>query len=81
MNITLRNIPPDIARAIYRKAKDDRTSLNRTVINMLLDTVDTPKRIRYRDLSDLAGSWTKEQADEFDQDVAEQRKIDPEMWK
>ena len=80
MNITLRNIPPDVARAIRRKAKRDGTSLNRTVINMLCETVGA-KPACYRDLDAFAGSWTKEQADEFDRTLAEQRKIDPEMWK
>ena len=76
MNVTLRNIPPDIARAIRQRAKRDGTSLNRTVINLLQE-----KPTRYRDLDAFAGSWTKEQADEFDRTLAEQRKIDPEMWK
>ena len=33
--ITVRNLPPDLARAIRQKAKRERTSLNRTVISLL----------------------------------------------
>ena len=83
--ITLRNLPPDLARLIRQKAKADGTSLNRTVINLLREKVSAPKvrpkQTRYRDLDALAGSWTKKQADEFDRELTAQRKIDPEMWK
>jgi plasmid stability protein len=83
--ITIRNLPPDLARAIREKAKADGTSLNRTVINLLRDRPDVPKsrpqRARYRDLEALAGSWTKAQAAEFEKELAAQRKIDPELWK
>lgn len=32
------------------------------------------------DLDALAGSWTKEEADAFDEHLADQRKIDPELF-
>jgi plasmid stability protein len=83
--ITIRNLPPDLARAIREKAKADGTSLNRTVINLLRDRPAAAKsgrqRARYRDLDALAGSWTKAQAAEFEKELAAQRKIDPELWK
>lgn len=37
----------------------------------------TPKK--YRDLSDIAGTWVEDP--EFDAILAEQRRIDPELWK
>jgi len=83
--ITIRNLPPDVARVIRQKAKIEGTSLNRTVINLLRERVDPPKRrtkgTRYRDLSALAGSWTRAEAAEFNKHLAAQRKIDPELWK
>jgi hypothetical protein len=36
---------------------------------------------RYHDLDELAGSWSKQEADAFDQALGKQRTIDPEMWK
>lgn len=78
-------MPPDLAREIRKKAKEEGTSLNRTVINLLRDKVATHKRAgkrtRYRNLDAISGSWTKAQADEFDKYLAKQRKIDPELWK
>jgi plasmid stability protein len=83
--ITIRNLPPDLARTIREKARTEGTSLNRTVINLLRERAAANKsgrqRTRYRDLDALAGSWTKAQAAEFEKELAAQRKIDPELWK
>lgn len=83
--ITIRNLPPDVARVIRQKAKFEGTSLNRTVINLLRERVTEPRRsakkTRYRDLSALAGSWTRAEAAEFNKHLAAQRRIDPELWK
>lgn len=35
---------------------------------------------RHHDLDHLAGTWSEEAAAEFDAALAEQRKIDPELW-
>ena len=82
--ITLRNVPPHVARQIQRKAREDKTSLNRAVIALLDERATTqeekdPKAPR-RDLRFLVGTWTKEEAAAFDAHLAEQRKIDPELW-
>ncbi len=83
--ITIRNLPPDLARTIRQRAKADGTSLNRTVINLLRERTAATKngrpRARYRDLDALAGTWTKAQAAEFEKELAAQRKIDLELWK
>ena len=81
--ITLRNIPSDLSRRIERRAKDKGSSLNRTVIQILDDALGTSKKRAARlhhDLDHLAGSWSEDEAREFDEDLAAQRKIDPELW-
>lgn len=78
--ITLRNIPPRVAQAIRKKAASEKTSLNKAVIG-LLEVSTGHKHEKKRDLSRWAGSWTKEEADAFDRNLAEQRKIDWEMWR
>jgi len=35
----------------------------------------------HHDLDHLAGTWSDEEAAEFDAALAEQRKIDPELWR
>ena len=82
--ITLRKVPPHLARQIERKAREDKTSLNRAVIALLDERTTTLKEREpgtpRRDLSFLVGMWSKEEADAFDANLAEQRKIDPELW-
>lgn len=81
--ITLRNIPPAVAQRIEERAARTGLSLNKTVIRMLeesFDLVDGAPLDRHGDLDDLAGSWTDEDAREFDRVLAEQRRVDAEMW-
>lgn len=85
--ITLRNVPPPVARAIEQKAKRERLSLNRAVVGLLEEATGHPKSkakapkktFRY-DLDKFSGSWTKEEADEFDASLKEQRQVDPKDW-
>ncbi len=82
--ITLRNLPPAVARAIREKAKKERTSLNRAVISLLEEATGLTSRrkeVLHHDLDRFAGCWTKEEYDEFMGALREQRQIDPEMWK
>jgi hypothetical protein len=82
--ITLRNLPPELEKLIEEEAAESGLSLNRTVIRLLEKsagprTGKQKKRV-YRDLDHLAGSWSDEQKAEFDRALAEQRRIDPELW-
>jgi len=80
--ITLRNLPPEVARVIRKKATTEKTSLNKAVIGLLEESAGGGLKARKkRDLSRWAGSWTKEEADAFDRNLAEQRQIDWEMWR
>ena len=37
--------------------------------------------VRYHDLDELSGSWAREDAEEFEAALREQRSIDPELWR
>ena len=82
--ITLRNIPPDVARHIEERSAQSGLSLNKTVIAILEDGLGLSDagrpRARHNDFDEFCGIWSKEEADEFDRLLAEQRQIDPEMW-
>jgi hypothetical protein len=82
--ITLRNLPPKLAATLQRKAAESGLSLNRTVIRLLEESLGLrPKGTRrhpYHDLDFLVGAWTEEEAAQFDEALAQQRKIDPEIW-
>jgi len=80
--ITLRNIPPETAKKVERKAHDWNLSLNRTVLRILENALhDEGGDVRHHDLDDLVGIWSAEEAREFDEALAEQRRLDPELWK
>lgn len=83
--ITLRNLPPDLAEFIAAKARAEKRSLNQTVIQLLQKAAGLAQakepEVTYHDLDHLAGSWTEEEAREFDALIKEHRRIDEEMWR
>lgn len=83
--ITVRNLPPEVARVIREKAKREKISLNRAVISLLEEATGTGQRkrgdVRHHDLDRFAGCWSQEEYDEFMEALWEQRQIEPEMWK
>lgn len=85
--ITLRNVPPPVARAIRERAKRESLSLNRAVVGLLEEATGqpqnkarAPKQALYHDLDKFSGSWTKQEADEFERSLKEQRKVNPKDW-
>ena len=82
--ITLRNIPPEVAKAIQRKADEENMSLNRAVIRLLEEALELRHGKRrkpiHRDLDELSGCWSDEEAATFDEALQAQRTIDPELW-
>jgi hypothetical protein len=81
--ITVRNLPPAVAKAVRLKAKRERLSLSQAVVKLLESATAEaqPKEPTvHHDLDRFFGTWTKEEADEFDEALREQRRIDPEMW-
>lgn len=81
--ITLRNLPPGLVKTIRQKAEEQGTSINKAVITLLEQRTGSGskkngKKALHDDLDSLAGSWTREEAEEFDKSLASQRTIDPE---
>ena len=54
-------------------------------VNQLLKKIFAVSKMRrdglHHDLDHLAGSWSADEAAEFDKDLAAQRKIDQELWR
>ncbi len=80
--LTLRNIPEDLEREIRRIAEERRTSINKTVRELLYKALgmDTPSE-KKRDLSDFAGFWDEKEAEEFEKAADVFEAIDEEVWK
>lgn len=76
--ITLRNVPPDLAEALDREKRRRGLSLSRTVIELLSQSLGVRER-RSNGLGRLAGHWSDERAREFTCMLAPFGDIDPEM--
>ncbi len=82
--ITLRNIPPDVVRAVERRASREGQSLNKAVLELVAEGAglkNRARKVRHTDLDSLFGTWSKKQADAFDRQLRELRTVDPEVWK
>ena len=82
--VTLRNIPPALNRIISARGRAKKMSLNKAVIDLLeehMGDATQSKVSESHDLDDLAGSWSKREADAFDKALARQRSIDKDLWK
>lgn len=81
--ITLRNLAPELAAKLREKSQQSGLSMAKTVILLLEERlgIGTNRPQKHDDdLASLAGSWSSDQADEFDQTLAEQRTVDPDLW-
>lgn len=77
---TLRNVPPALDRALRRRAKQLSKSLNEVALEALTRGAGVEHEVReHADLDFLFGSWVDDP--EFDQAIADQRKIDPDLWR
>ena len=83
MTITVRNLPPAVAKAVRDRARKENLSLNRAVICLLEEATGGPRarKVVHHDLDHLAGRWSEEEYQQFMTALAEQRPIDPEMWR
>lgn len=82
--VTVRNVPPEVARLIERRARQRKTSINKAVVELLAETAGLGKHTRpvlHHDLDHLAGVWSQREAAAFDQVLAEQRAIEPDVWR
>jgi len=83
--VTLRKLSPALSRAIRRKADETRSSISKTVINLLEESVGIRRARKERrihhDLDKLSGAWTRDEAATFRVALETQRTIDSDLWK
>ena len=75
-----------LAREIEEVARRERVSRNQAVLRLLrqgvgLDEPPAEKEVIGSSLDWFIGSWTEEEAREFDEAVADFERIDEELWK
>jgi hypothetical protein len=79
-HLTIRNVSPELAAALEREKRDRGTSLNSTVLELLEGALGVGAR-RSNGLAKLAGTWSKEQYQRFEEAVALTEQIDEELWR
>jgi hypothetical protein len=80
MQYTLRRIPREVDKALRQKAKSEGKSLNQIAVEALTRGAGVePGETKNHDLDFAFGSWIEDP--EFDRIIAEQRQIDPDLWK
>jgi plasmid stability protein len=79
-NLTVRNVPDDLAKALKLEKRRRGESLNKTVIELLSQGLGVG-RTRSNGLGRLAGSWTEEEYQRFEKAVAGFEQIDEELWR
>jgi plasmid stability protein len=80
MQYTLRNVPPELDRALREKARREGRSLNDVAIEALRRMMEVgPGAVRQRDLADIVGTLQEDPA--LDADLSAQRQIDSDVWK
>jgi plasmid stability protein len=79
MQYTLRNVPKELDRALKARAKLLGKSVNQVTLEALAQGMQ--QTLRRRNLRTMPGSWSKSEAEAFEEALASQRSIDQELWK
>jgi hypothetical protein len=79
MTLTLRNIPSEVAEALERESERSKTSLDEAAILLLRRAVEVEEA--GNGLVELAGTWTEEEFQRFEEAVAITEQIDEELWR
>ncbi len=79
--LTIRNVPPNLACALENEKHRRHKSLNQTVIDLLAAALGVGTLPRSNGLAKLAGQWTPEEHQEFNDAIAVTEQIDEELWR
>ncbi len=76
--LTVRGVPDDVADRLASIAGERGQSLNKTVVEILEKAVGAGSQASWLD---RYVTWTDEDVAEFEEGLAVQRVIDPELWR
>jgi plasmid stability protein len=80
--LTIRNVPRELADALEAEKRRRGQSLNRTVLDLLAQSLgQTPTGRRSNGLARLGGTWTEEEYERFEAAVAVAEQLDEELWR
>jgi len=76
--MTIRGVPDEVARKLERLSRQRGSSVNTTVVEILRQAVGVNAR---RERLARYATWTREEFDQFEKALAEQRVIDEALWR
>lgn len=82
--MTLRGIDEQIALALKERAQKENISVNTVMLKIIKEALGLDKKkrnIQYDDLDYLAGTWSVQDAAEFENAIAVFGTIDEDIWK
>lgn len=81
--ITLRGIDPQLAQALKERARQENSSVNALLLSIVKESLGLEKKQRrkqYSDLDHLAGTWSAQEAAEFEQAIGSFETVDENLW-
>jgi hypothetical protein len=78
--LTVRNVSPELSRALEAERMRRGGTLNQTVLDLLKQSLGVGSR-RTNGLKELAGTWSQEELEEFEANVGTFSVPDEEMWR
>jgi len=82
--MTIRGLDELTIKALKEKAKEEGTSVNATLVNLLKEDLGLKKKKRmvlYNDLDHLAGTWSDKEYKEFQRVMKDFETVDESIWK
>ena len=81
-NLTIRDVPSELAEALEREKNRRGKSLNQTVLQLLSQCLGVRSSAPRRNgLARLAGTWTTDEHSHFEHAIASTEQIDEELWR
>lgn len=81
-HLTVRNVPPPLARALEREKRRRGESLNQTIIDLLSQGLGVKGGdVRRNGLKRLSGAWSAEDQARFEAAVSSLEEIDKDLWR
>lgn len=79
--LTIRNVSPDLAKALEQEKSVRGTSMNRTILDTLERALGVGGAKRSNGLAQLAGTWSDAEHARFEEAIAVTEQVDEELWR
>ena len=79
-HLTVRDIPPELSRALAKEVRQRGQSLNQTVKDLLARALGLEDGGYDNGLGKFASTWTEQEFQDFERATAQFEQVDAEQW-